>query len=253
MILNKTSTKKRDKMLPFGSANTDADIAGGVTISSGDGYFTSGWIATARDKFKNDGSLGTKAEMAVRTAQTCFMVGLRENVYLRTDDGASWQWRRICFTFKGSGIINNDSQDSSDSGWFRETSNGFVRYIHQVPLGNNLLQVLFKGALNVDWTDQFTAPVDTTRVSLKYDKQTIIRSGNEEGVGRMHKRWHGMYHNLVYDEDEIGDSMTDNNLSVEAKPGMGDYYVIDMFRCQSSGTDHELFFQPESTLYWHEK
>jgi len=48
--------------------------------------------------------------------------------------------------------------------------------------------------------------------------------------------------------------MTDSAVSVDGKAGMGNYYVVDIFRKHGVNDDQStLTFTPEATFYWHEK
>jgi len=95
--------------------------------------------------------------------------------------------------------------------------------------------------------------VDTTRVDLKFDRKRMIRSGNAQAVKRTLKHWHPMNKNLVYDDEEVGNSEGTFANSVRDKRGMGDYYVLDMFKSVGPTTTGILSFSAESCLYWHEK
>jgi len=184
------------------------------------------------------------------------MVGLKEAIEIQVSTGMPWQWRRICFTFKGPLGLTYDSGTAIAT----ETSNGWVRVVNQIagdPGGGQqyiLFEKLFKGQNTSDWNDVMTAKVDNTRVTLKYDSTVSLASGNEDGFIRKYNRWHSMRKTLVYDDDELGGASTARTLSTEGKAGMGDYYVLDMFRArQGSATTDQLSFRPEATLYWHEK
>jgi len=59
---------------------------------------------------------------------------------------------------------------------------------------------------------------------------------------------------LVYNDEERGDTEESAYYSVGSKAGMGDYYVVDIFRPRvGSTTSNQLLFSPNTTLYWHEK
>jgi len=184
------------------------------------------------------------------------MVGLKEAIEIQVSTGMPWQWRRICFTLKG----NLGLQQNSAFALSTETSNGYVRVVNQVPgdpgSGQQyiLFERLFKGQHTSDWNDVMTARVDNTRVTLKYDKTCSLASGNDDGFIRKYNRWHGMNKTLVYNDDELGGETTAQSFSTSGKAGMGDYYVLDLFRARTGATTSDLLsFRPESTLYWHEK
>ena len=63
-----------------------------------------------------------------------------------------------------------------------------------------------------------------------------------------------MHHNIVYDGEQSGESMVDSATSVTGRPGMGNYYIVDIFRKYGvNDNDFILTFTPEATFYWHEK
>lgn len=254
-ILNLTSTKKRDTMLGF-TNSTSTNQSGSTTYlaqpavvigTNLNAVFV--WCATARAA--SDGTApGVPIEQATRTASTCFMRGLKERIEIQCSDGLPWQWRRICFTTKSQFLSVSTSFNVRQL-----TSNGYVRVMNQLgdPL-TSLYPLLFRGQRTSDWNDPMIAPVDTTRVTLKYDKVISIASGNEDGCIRAYSRWHPMNKNLVYDDDEVGASENSNDFSVTSKAGMGDYYVVDIFRPRIGGAvNNQLSINPSSTLYWHEK
>jgi len=212
------------------------------------------FCATARNNDASNAALkGTKFLQATRTSSSCYMVGLKENIEIQCADGLPWQWRRICFTYKGQ---SNLPPGTTSFATAILASAGQTRVVNEIPISsrNAFYGLLFKGNVNADWTDVFTAPVDTSRVSLKYDKTITIASGNEEGVIRKYKRWHPMGHNLLYDDDELGGNEAASNFSVSSRIGMGDYYVLDIIKPRVGSTSaSQLLFQPTSTLYWHEK
>lgn len=255
-ILNITSRKKRDTMLPFsGITPTQANgtpVAGAAVMNGSFGTYIIGWIATARDQTQSStlpqGSVGDEA---TRTATTCYMRGLKESIQVQTSSGVAWEWRRICFKYRGSAVVS----DQVANNLFLENSNGWVRATNILSQNTGVLQsLLFKGSQGVDWQDFFTAPVDTRRVDLAYDKRTIIESGNANGLIRTYSRWHPMNKNLVYNDDENGGDEFTPVVSVSDKRGMGDYYVIDIIRAASGATSSDqMSFAPEATLYWHEK
>jgi len=111
-----------------------------------------------------------------------------------------------------------------------------------------------KGRKSIDWSDPIIAPLDTSRITVKYDKTITSKSGNDRGTVREFKLWHPMNKNLVYGDDEAGDNMTTVFRSVTSKAGMGDYYVMDVITPGSGAvTSDQLLLQSNSTLYWHEK
>uniref|UniRef100_A0AAU6S589 Capsid protein n=1 Tax=Pipistrellus pipistrellus feces associated gemykolovirus TaxID=3140009 RepID=A0AAU6S589_9VIRU len=266
-LLNVTSRKKRDEMSCYtnstaanqtGSATyaqQPAVVSGGLAVSTCAAFL---WIATGRDNTLNSGGgTGNIFNQATRTSTTPYMVGLKEKIEIQCNNGMPWQWRRICFTWKGS--IFPDTASFSRS---LETSNGWVRLMNQLagtPTTaatnmNTTFNNMFKGSVNVDWTDPMTATVDNTRVSCRYDRTITLASGNEDGFIRNYSMWHPMKKTLVYDDDESGGGTTASSYSTYGRKGMGDFYVVDLFRARSgSATTDQLTVNPTATLYWHEK
>ena len=97
--------------------------------------------------------------------------------------------------------------------------------------------------------------MDTKRVSLLYDKTVHIRSGNEIGIERNYNRWHPVGKNIVYDDKEEGGETLGSSVSVDSKLGMGDLYILDIIDGNgvAETTDGSIYFNPETTVYWHER
>lgn len=211
------------------------------------------WNATARDSDAGE----TKYQEAVRTASAPFMVGLKERILIQTSDANPWEWRRICFTAKGrSPFFQAAGTGSNQNQLFYEDSNGFRRQVTEPSSASltSIRDIIFDGAYGVDWNDPFSAKVDRQRVTVRYDKTRMIRSTNNVGVIRYYNMWHPMKKTLMYDDDENGEGMTSSYVSSTANPGMGDFYVLDFIRCIDAPTGSPgLLFQPEATLYWHER
>jgi len=254
-VLNTTSRKKRDTMLAYAQTNGSAGggASGPAQFSGATGYQVFLWHATGRDNtYNTSGNPGSVFNDAVRTSSTCFMRGLKETVEIQTSTGIPWQWRRICFTVKGFNFTGSSI----------ETSYGWQRMLYNINSGsstdtatyNSVLGVLFKGQSGIDWNTPQITQVDTSRVTLKYDRTFMVSSGNSSGVLRKYNIWMPMNKNLVYDDDEQGEQKATRIFSVDSRAGMGDYYVIDFFfpGIGASSSD-AISFNPAATLYWHEK
>lgn len=237
---------------PRNQGNTNYGTSAARLIGGSTEEYTFVFAATARsNQSDNSAGRGTKFYQATRTNTTCYMRGLKERCEVTCNSGMPWQWRRICFTTKG--VFFTPANGFAPN---LLTSNGYVRIVNEVfgDFKAALYNILFKGSRNSDWTDPLIAPHDNSRVTIMYDKTVNLASGNDEGFIRMYNRWHGMNKNLIYSDDESGGSMDMADFSARGKAGMGDYYVIDLFRPRTgSSADDQLLFQPNSTLYWHEK
>jgi len=235
------------------------------TVQLGNGYVNNAgaffiWCPTAQSLDVNS----TVQNSASRSASTCYMKGLSEHVRIQTSSGIPWFHRRVCFTTRGISPFNTIA--TSDTSVFQpyspyaDTSNGIERLFFNTQ--SNVMPttqaamwgVLFKGQNGRDWNDLITAPLDNSRVTIKYDKTWTMQSGNANGLVRERKLWHPMNKNLVYDDDESGDVENGSYFSTESKAGMGDYYVVDIIQAGSGATSSDfLQINANSTLYWHEK
>lgn len=226
-------------------AATTVTLGGSLINGSAAAVFL--WCSTARDR---PGTSSDQQSDAYRTAQRCFMRGLKERISINTNSGASWKWRRICFAMKTRTSLEPDAPTSL------LTNNGWVRLLNRIEgsaTWGNIQSILFKGSAATDWLDTFDAPIDTARVDLKFDKRRVLNSGNQNGKFFTAKYWHAMNKDIVYDDDEIGQAESVGTRSVTDKQGMGDYYVMDIFECATQSASDSLIFTPEATLYWHEK
>lgn len=215
------------------------------------------WCATARDLDDANGNANLRVNEAQRTATSPYMVGLREKVEIQLSSGLPWQWRRICFTYKGP-LPGSDSSTSFFP--YVELSNGYRRVVNAVQGNRNtgqtysLFELLFAGQNASDWIDPMVAKTDQSRVTIKYDKTRTLSAGNDRGYIRKFNFFHGMGSTLMYNDDEVGSGTASSRLSVNSKPGMGDFYVVDLIRSRFGGaTTDQMIFGPSATLYWHEK
>nr|QVW56549.1 MAG: capsid protein [Gemykolovirus] len=263
-ILNATSQKKRNTMLSWSNTNgigaTQTVQQGNLFVSGSTGYAWVPWHATGQTLT----ALSTEPNDASRTSTICYMKGLAENLKFQTSSGLPWFHRRICFTIKGpnpfAGINVLDTTANQTTNFYADTSNGIERLFFNLQVNNstttvsNQQELLFKGTRGKDWVDPIIAPVDTTRVSVRYDKTFTISSGNSNGVVREKKLWHAMNKNLAYDDEESGAGKYSTYYSVDSKVGMGDFYVLDIIQPGTGGTTSDLLLMSaNSTLYWHEK
>lgn len=261
-LLNITSKKKQDKMLCV-TNTTVANPSGGTyarasAIMKGDTTYYFPWIPTARTINSSTGIEGGPSDAATRTASTCFMRGLKETGLFETNSGASWMWRRICFTYKGDQMFSAFRTPFYATDFYQTPTGGYARLVNSVISASALTAItgpLFQGTFDVDWSDPFDAKVNNHLVTLKYDKVRMIRSGNAAGVALRYSKWYPMNKNLRYGDDENGDENFPVNLSTGSKEGMGDYVVLDIIRAVGNNAvpSDTLYWRPEATLYWHER
>ncbi len=250
-ILNTTSKKKHDNMAPVAATATGGTpTAGSVTIAGNASYFFV-WCPTARNR--QAGSDPTS--VTNRESDTVFMRGLKESITLRTvssgtNGAASWLWRRVVFSSKG---LYNALGTSVD---YLYTSSGYARLLadqNTATYGSAISALLFQGNFGTDWNDLMTAKTDSTRVTILYDKVRRLAPGSASNQIWRYKMWHPMNKNLVYNNEEQGPNETVQAYSTLSKPGMGDVHVVDMFTCATTSASETLAFNPEATIYWHEK
>lgn len=265
-ILNLTSRKKRDTMLNYTNISTTAQqgsqtyaVRPAIIVGGQDQNTTTAfpivWCATGRDLTEDSSNTrGTVADQSTRTATTCYMRGLSEKIEIQVTDGLPWQWRRLCFTYKG---FQNAAPNIAGFSLVSETTSGYVRQLSMLPSAtyiNTVETIMFRGSKGVDWTDPMTAPTDGTRITVKYDVTKTVASGNEQGCIRKFNLWHPMNKNLVYADDEDGGDLNQQFYSTQSKAGMGDYIIVDYFQARKGSTSaQQLSFGTTATLYWHEK
>lgn len=182
---------------------------------------------------------------------------------MQSNSGMPWFHRRICFTSRGNSpfqTVSTSDTPLNPSIPYADTSNGIQRLflnanINLTPVTLAAQQgVIFKGAVQQDWTDTIIAPLDTARIDVKFDKTWTMQSGNANGFVKERKLWHKMERNIIYDEDEAGEVESSTYFSTNTKAGMGDYYVLDIFSAgQTATTADVLLISANSTMYWHEK
>ncbi|QCW23703.1 MAG: capsid protein [Genomoviridae sp.] len=267
-ILNTTSRKKQDTMSPatVSIAGITPDVSDGpIAFTASDGIQMGIWNCTQRSRDTGTADIPARVdEPATRTATKCFMRGLREWSMIQTSGSGAWIWRRITFTFYSDFFYrNNGISDNIIARYALETAPGGMRRALPFfngglpPESNRLTKILayiFKGAQGTDWNNPITAKTHSERVTIRSDRTRYIRSGNDSGTFRLYKDWYPMNKTLEYDEDEFGGTQVQGELSTANKTSMGDYYIFDIFQpTVGVASDEQLTFDPEATLFWHER
>jgi len=270
-ILDITTRKKQDNMMlnstvtaadPYNAlpsqfpaelrGNFNGGIAGQPALDRTPYAFL--WCATARGMTSDVKAIGA------RSVLDPYMVGLRENIEIQVNNGTPWQWRRICFRTKRDMDVVLGSTGVNTK-YFTGLSDGSARRTVSTLAGNRntgeqyaVYELLFQGQNGTDWVDPMTAKVDTTRMAIVSDTVKTLACGNEAGMIRKYKRWYPMRKTLVYNGDENSSSVISSDFSTRDPPGMGDFFILDLFRARYGATDASvLSFSPQATLYWHEK
>lgn len=190
---------------------------------------------------------------AARTAESIFCRGLKERIIFRANTGTGWKWRRIVFATRGLTYDTPDLVDriETSSGWQRAVVN--ISGDSAAPIRNSLESFVFEGLGGSDWWSVYTAKVDRKRVRVLYDKTRMLQSGNDVAHYHHHSMWLPVNHNIVYDDSQAGSDTAGNVHSVRSKIGFGDIYVMDFFECASGNSADLLQFEPQASLYWHER
>ncbi|UOK20966.1 capsid protein [Chifec genomovirus UA13_30] len=265
-ILNITSRKKQDNMLSFANTNSSgasvsAVAVGGLYVNGTSTYAMTVFCPTARS-LTTAGATNLLVDQADRTATTCYIRGYKENLRIQTSSPLPWLWRRIVFTTKGPTFYLNSSSDTPTIKFtpYSDTSIGMARLWFNLSVNaspNTISQmntIIFKGAINQDWNDVITAKVDTSRISVMSDRTTCIKTSNASGHFSDRKLWYPVNKNLVYDDDESGAAVASNYYSTDAKPGMGDMYIVDYLAPGVGATGSDVInLNATATMYWHEK
>lgn len=250
-ILNITSKKKVNDMMPWQVNYNNTSNAAGASTFNGTGRVTTLWCATAMDRVSAEGT--NEDPKAGRTSADIFLRGIKENTIFRANTGTGWKWRRIVFAVKGlfslvPGLV--DSIETS-AGWTRAVVN--ISGDSASAVRNNLEAIVFEGAGNLDWWSTFTAKVDRKRVRLLYDKTRMLQSHNDVAHYHSAKMWIPINKNVCYDDIQAGDDELTGKYSVTSKQGFGDVYVMDFFECASGQSTDLLQFEPQAAVYWHER
>lgn len=254
-------------MLSVSNSNGDgsvrAIVSGPLYITGNVSQHTFLWCATARSLSTAGAGANQVIDTADRTAQTCFIRGLSEKMRIQTSTACPWMWRRICFTVRGSSattVFSDTSPNFPIVNYFDSGTYGMARLwqnqaINTMP--KTIIQqqeLIFKGAAALDWNDAITAPVDTSRITVKYDKVFKLHTGNQSGYFGDKNFWIPLNQNLTYDDDETGAATNTRYFSEAGKAGMGDLFVYDIFEPGYGGTNTDILsINSNATLYWHER
>lgn len=249
-ILNVTSIKKHDNMRQWLRSSTGSLSPGVISIINGAVYI---YCPTARSLIGN--AVGGESD---RQRQLTFARGYKEVTDITVIGGASWRWRRIAVSFKGPGLLYDTTNTSAsvNTAFYDDSDNGMTRVYTEAASSSqavNWRTVLFDGDEGRDWSNPFVAKVDTSRVTLHYDRMVTINPGTTVGTTRSFRTWIPLNKNLLYDDDERGPGTNSSYVSVQSKIGMGDLYIFDYFNRDTGDNTGSLQLLSEATYYWHEK
>lgn len=252
-VLDITTRKKSDTRMTVTNArgaNSDTPTSGidalPVLLRGNSDVYVIGHIATALPMYP-----GTSASN--RNVESPYMRGYKERIRIETNTPQFWKWRRICFCMKGAALVE---AAFAGTWWQDNNTAGSYRSANLLNSGARtaLDERLFRGTFGVDYRNYLDAKIDYRQVSVKYDVTRQIQSGNDRGVWKTYSLWHPMNKTMQYQGDENGPAWTFARMSTTGNAGMGDYYIIDLFKAATGGTaDDQMVVDYTSTLYWHEK
>lgn len=254
-VLNVTSRKKVDTMLPVVVDESSVPTVGPYTSVS---PLLCLFVPNARD------TRTPITNPAVRNSSDIFAVGYKEKVQIDVNGGATFMWRRVVFMLKGGDL--RQAMNSSDAGnipnqIFDQTTEGGCRRVIGPLEGvtnaqEELQSFVFRGQDGIDWANQFTAPLDTRRLTVKSDVTRTIRPGNDTGASRIYNLWYPIRRTISYLDDLESDVVGDRPFSTVGLRGVGDMYIMDIMAITNGGNEAPLTeykFSPEGSFYWHEK
>jgi len=254
-VLNVTSRKKVDSMLPIVVDESSVETAGRYNSVSPLLCLFVPNARTTRTPVTNP---------AVRNSSDIFAVGYKEKVQIDIMGGGTFMWRRIVFMLKGSDL--RSAMDSSGAGnipaqLYNQTTEGGCRRVIGPLEGvtnarDELQSYVFRGQEDIDWANQFTAPLDTRRITVKSDKLRVIRPGNDTGASRRYSLWYPIRRTISYEDDMESDVVGDRPFSTAGLRGVGDMYIMDIMAITNLVNDAPVTsynFNPEGSFYWHER
>lgn len=261
-VLNITSRKKHDNMLtwipsdPTNPAGSGA--AGNLTLSSSSEIVTYNLFCPSARQLDADGT--TDDEPQARSAQNTYARGYRETSTIRTNGPAPLRFRRIVFSIKGlpARLLQATGNLLTADFYRLYTSFGYVRQTTSLgdTFAGQINNILFNGVTGQDWFSPFNAKVDTSRARIHSDRTYNVNAGSSGGTCRVLKHWYGLNKSLVYNDDEAGITVDTSEFSTQAKPGMGDVFVYDIYQMvPTAGSDPTttVAVNHEGTYYWHER
>lgn len=213
------------------------------------------WCPTARPAEDDSFTKGSAMNRTIRTNSNCYMRGVKEKIQLEILGGGSWTWRRIVFFLKGD-TVNLGNVDVTTSEVMRQTTNGMMRLTTiDATTFDRASNIVFRGTFGADYTSLVNATTHSKRAKIVYDKTRVINNGNNKATARSFNMWHPINKTLIYEDREDGDTMDPAPFSVEGPAGCGDMYIYDLFQSNVGGVADTdvLYFEPQSTLYWHER
>nr|UBJ26206.1 capsid protein [Red panda feces-associated genomovirus] len=269
-VLNTSTNKKRDSMVTAIKFLDSTDVltpTAQYQITTA-GFSPSVFVFSPTMRWKRDVDSSLPSN-SIREKDENFVVGLKEKLRFATDTSSPWLWRRICFSMYGVDLwqyptapgayalklpaVDANTIPTGAYRVFMKLDGTDTDTPERVYIRGNLYTHIFRGLQNVDWSNPFTAPIDSNKVKLHSDTTTRIASSSDSGQFRILNRWHPIRKNVIYNDIENGKATEPNGWSVESRKSMGDYYIVDMFLNAGEDNENNLSFGSDATYYWHER
>jgi len=265
-MIKMMAKKKRDTMLSAASAGTNPDpsaqpqIGQPFTVRQDTGNQSNQRVHVTVANLSHRWLQPSNYSYAARrTATRTYVTGVAETYRLVPNSSVQWWHRRVVFSTKdtltstlsaaiGAEPISGDITRRV----FRDLS-GTSTGVWQ-ELAVNLISLVFKGTIGVDWQDPMKAPIDRSRVNIHSDRFTNISSGNDSSRAKIVKHYTRIGKTLQYNDEENGTAVDVSPFSVDSKIGVGNIFVADFFHCPSpSDTTDEMTITSNTTYYWNER
>lgn len=187
---------------------------------------------------------------AERTSQYCYYRGVKENIIFTVAGPSPVRWRRIVFettsTLFGSSFYSSTIPGVGGRARPMSTLVGQTEFV-------TLTELIYKGTQTADWNNIFDAKIDTQRIKIHSDKAMVINPGNASGSTRIHKQWTPLNKTMCYGDDELGDDDQSSPFCSLRPNNMGNIFIVDLFEPTVGTTGTRINFNPQTTVYWHEK
>lgn len=202
-------------------------------------------------RFLETDATGSVTQSAsARQSQYCYYRGVKETILFTVSGPAPVRWRRIVFETQQSVMAASfyTSVIPGVGGRARPMSNlaGAAEFV-------TLTELIFKGVQTADWNNIFDAKIDTQRIKIHSDKSRVLNPGNASGKTTIHKQWTALNKTLIYGDDELGDDEVTNPFCASTNKTLGNIFIVDFFEPTIGGTGTQINFNPQTTVYWHEK
>lgn len=226
-------------------------LNGTVGAQSFTATYSSLFMASARVPF----NLTPVATDHVRQSTTTYVRGFAERTEIFIEDGSEVKWRRIIFRFKGNPYLTYNSTGQSDQPYFFDVNAAVTRFYNQlsVTAADNLQFHLFQGTRGTDWSNQFTAAVDTERIMLMYDKTRILRNLVDRPHTHFFRQWVPVNKTLIYSDEETSKNVNPGVSSSESNQSCGDIYIYDILDKPTGSVAANNKIESTMRYYWHEK